>query len=65
MVWRSVEDGMERLPRNIVVRPWLQDFGYDTSQVKAQIASAEGFGLGWMLWNELSEVTIGALRPIE
>ena len=56
---------MERLPRNVVVRPWLQDFGYDASQVKAQITAAEGFGLGWMLWNELSEVTTDVLRPVE
>lgn len=65
VVRRALEDGMERLPRNVVVRPWLQDFGYDPSQVKAQIASAEGFGLGWMLWNESSEVTTDALRPAE
>ena len=65
VVFRALEDGMERLPRNIVVRPWLQDFGYSPSQVRAQIASAEGFGLGWMLWNELSEVTTDALQPIE
>ena len=65
VVFRALEDGMERLPRNIVVRPWLQDFGYSPSQVRAQIASAEGFGLGWMLWNELSEVTTDALQPFE
>ena len=65
VVRRALEDGMERLPRNVVVRPWLQDFGYDSSQVKAQIASAEEFGLGWMLWNESSEVTTDALRPAE
>jgi len=65
VVFRALEDGMERLPRNVVVRPWLQDFGYEPSEVRAQIASAEGFGLGWMLWNELSEVTTDALRPVE
>jgi hypothetical protein len=65
VVRRALEDGMERLPRNVVVRPWLQDFGYGPAEVKAQIASAEGFGLGWMLWNELSEVTTDALRGIE
>jgi hypothetical protein len=65
VVFRALEDGMERLPRNVVVRPWLQDFGYGPSQVKAQITSAEGFGLGWMLWNEFSEVTTDALRAVE
>jgi hypothetical protein len=59
----SLTDGMERLPRSVVVRPWLQDFGYDEAQVRTQIATAEKFGLGWMLWNAKSEVTVGALGP--
>ena len=65
MVSFALEDGMERLPNNVVVRPWLQDFGYDASQVRAQITSAEEFGLGWMLWNAKSEVTTAALQPAE
>jgi len=65
MVQRALSDGLDRLPRNVVVRPWLQDFGYDESQVRAQIESAESFGLGWMLWNSASEVTVGALQVVE
>ena len=65
MVTRAIEDGMERLPRNVVVRPWLQDFGYTTDQVRAQIESAEQFDLGWMLWNATSTVTVDALLRIE
>ena len=61
VVQQALEDGMERLPRNVVVRPWLQDFRYDASQVRAEILAAESFGLGWMLWNTLSNVTIEAL----
>jgi hypothetical protein len=63
MVQRALEDAMQRLPRNVVVRPWLQDFGYDSAQVRAQIVSAEEYGLGWMLWNAKSEVTTDALMP--
>ncbi len=63
MVEYALTDGMERLPRSVVVRPWLQDFGYDASQVRQQITSAEGFGLGWMLWNAKSVVTVDALGP--
>jgi len=48
-----------------VVRPWLQDFGYNAEQVRAQIASAEDYGLGWMLWNAQSVVTVDALQPAE
>lgn len=61
MVTRALSDGMDRLPGEVVVRPWLQDFGYDASQVRAQIDSAEAFGLGWMLWNAKSAVTTDAL----
>ncbi|HUG32859.1 MAG TPA: putative glycoside hydrolase [Acidimicrobiia bacterium] len=61
----ALADGMERLPRQVVVRPWLQDFGYDAAQVRAQIQSAEQYGLGWMLWNAASNVTVEALRPAE
>ncbi len=59
----ALEDGLERLPRNVVVRPWLQDFGYSVDGVRSQIESAEAFDLGWMLWNAKSTVTVGALDP--
>ena len=61
MVTNAIEDGMERLGRNVVIRPWLQDFGYTPDQVRAQIEVAEQFGLGWMLWNAASEVSVDAL----
>lgn len=63
VVQEALEDGMSRLPRKVVVRPWLQDFGYDGSLVRDQIASAEAYGLGWMLWNAESNVTVDALDP--
>lgn len=65
MVTNALEDGLGRLPRNVVVRPWLQDFGYTADQVRAQIDSAEKFGLGWMLWNAKSVVTTDALSILE
>lgn len=65
VVERALATGMERLPRQVVVRPWLQDFGYDSRQVRAQIEMTEQYGLGWMLWNAASEVTVDALRPSE
>ncbi|MPZ51320.1 MAG: hypothetical protein GEU79_01045 [Acidimicrobiia bacterium] len=63
LVEEALADGMERLPRAVVVRPWLQDFGYTASQVRSQIEEVEKHGLGWMLWNALSEVSTGALTP--
>ena len=65
MVNNALEDGIGRLPRNVVVRPWLQDFGYNANQVRAQIDSTENFGLGWMLWNARSNVTTDALQHVE
>ena len=62
MVDFALRDGLERLTTNTIVRPWLQDFGYDETQVRAQITSAEKYGLGWMLWNSKSNVTVEALR---
>lgn len=59
----ALEDGMERLTGNVVVRPWLQDFGYSMESVRAQIDAAERFNLGWMLWNAQSIVTVEALAP--
>jgi hypothetical protein len=61
MVTNALEDGIARLARNVVVRPWLQDFLYTPDQVRAQIEVAEGYGLGWMLWNAASNVTVDAL----
>lgn len=61
VVERALSDAMDRLSRRVVVRPWLQDFGYTPAQVRAQVDVAEQFGLGWMLWNATSEVSTGAL----
>ncbi len=65
MVGTALDDGLGRLTRQTVVRPWLQDFGYTAAQVRAEIAEAEERGLGWMLWNAQSNVTVEALRPGE
>jgi hypothetical protein len=63
MVAHGLDDGLQRLSRQMVVRPWLQDFGYSADQVRSQIDEAEARGLGWMLWNAKSVVTVEALRP--
>ena len=61
LVGYALDDGLGRLARQIVVRPWLQDFGYDAGQVRAQIEEANSRGLGWMLWNAQSNITVEAL----
>jgi hypothetical protein len=65
VVDQALADGMSRLQSKVVVRPWLQDFGYDSSLVRDQIAAAERYGLGWMLWNAESNVSVSALQPAE
>lgn len=65
VVARALGDGMKRISGQVVVRPWLQDFGYDTALVRAQIDAVEKLGLGWMLWNAESRVTVDALQPAE
>jgi hypothetical protein len=65
VVRRALSDGMDRLDQQVVVRPWLQDFGYGPDQVRDQISVVESYGLGWMLWNAKSEVTLDALRATE
>lgn len=65
VVDRALEDGMARLPREVIVRPWLQDFAYGPAGVREQIVSAERYGLGWMLWNAQSHVTVDALQSSE
>lgn len=61
LIANALDDGLGRLSRQTVVRPWLQDFGYTPAQVRAQIDEAEKRGLGWMLWNARSEVSVEAL----
>lgn len=65
VVQKALEDGFERLPTQVVVRPWLQDFGYDAEKVREQIEASESFGLGWMLWNAKSNISMDALQPAE
>lgn len=62
VVRRALEDALERLSRRVIVRPWLQDFGYTAEQVRAQIEVAEEMDMGWMLWNGTSQVSVAALE---
>ncbi len=59
----ALTDGLERADGPAIVRPWLQDFFYDSSQVRAQIEEAESRSVGWMLWNAASRFQTDALDP--
>jgi hypothetical protein len=47
----ALDSGMPRLSDNTLMRPWLQAFYYDGSQIEAEITEAEDRGIGWILWN--------------
>ena len=47
----ALDDGIPRLAPDALMRPWLQAFYYNGSQVLAEIAEAEARGTGWILWN--------------
>ncbi len=55
--------GMPRLQPTAIMRPWLADYYYGPTEVRAQIDAAEQYGIGWMLWNANSNHTAGALEP--
>lgn len=62
VVTRALADGQARIDdAPAVLRPWIQDFYYSTSQVNAEIEAADDRGVGWMLWNALSSFTEAAL----
>ena len=65
VVGRALDDALKRRQGPAIIRPWLQDFGYNAAQVRAEIraAEAEGRDLGWMLWNAVSRFELDALDP--
>ena len=63
VVKEALADAFARMDTGVVIRPWLQDFGHRADQVRSSINAAEDFELGWMLWNPVSNVSEGALKP--
>jgi hypothetical protein len=47
----ALDQGGPRLAHPALLRPWLQAFYYNGSQVQAGILAAEERGYGWLLWN--------------
>ncbi len=62
VIANALDDGLDRILGQVILRPWLQDFSYNATQVRAQIDSAEERDAGWMLWNARSNYTVGALN---
>ena len=60
----------ERVGYPMVIRPWIQDFGYGdlppytASQVLAEMQALRDNGAqGWMIWNARAYFTTAALGP--
>lgn len=63
VVTQALDAGSPRFLGGAILRPWLQAFYYNASQVQEQIFVAEERGLGWMLWNAVSDFVDGAVPP--
>jgi hypothetical protein len=55
VVSEALGSGIHRLEGGALMRPWLQGFGWEASEILESISVAEANGLGWMLWNPLSD----------
>jgi hypothetical protein len=51
----AIEDSLRRVEAGTAVRPWLQSFWWTSAQIKRSIQAAEDLGVGWMLWNIVSD----------
>lgn len=54
VVGEALESGMIRMEGGALMRPWLQAFFWDASEVREAITTAEELNMGWLLWNQLS-----------
>ena len=61
----ALDDGSPRLAEGTLMRPWLQAFYYDASEVLEGINEAEERGFGWMLWNANGNYELAWLPPLE
>ncbi|MCP4307855.1 MAG: hypothetical protein GY788_23890 [bacterium] len=61
----ALDDGIPRTATGTQMRPWLQAFYYNSSQILAEISEAEDRGVGWILWNARGNYAQSALPPLE
>jgi len=51
----AIDDTLRRIEPSTAVRPWLQSFWWTPAQIRRSIQAAEDRGVGWMLWNIVSD----------
>jgi hypothetical protein len=57
----AIDDTLARLSPGTVLRPWLQAFWWSDSQIRESIQAAEDRGVGWVLWNIVSNYDAEAI----
>ncbi len=57
----AISDAMPRMAEGSTLRPWLQAFWWTNEQIRSSIQAAEDHGVGWILWNFLSNFDAEAL----
>ncbi|HEX6220028.1 MAG TPA: putative glycoside hydrolase [Acidimicrobiia bacterium] len=57
----AISDALPRMADGSLLRPWLQAFWWTNGQIRRSIQAAEDHGVGWILWNVLSNYDAAAL----
>ncbi|HSK06548.1 MAG TPA: putative glycoside hydrolase [Acidimicrobiia bacterium] len=57
----AIEDAMRRIEPGVVLRPWLQAFWWTNDEIRRSIQAAEDHGVGWLLWNAVSNFDRAAI----
>jgi len=57
----AIDDALPRLADGVELRPWLQAFWWNASQIREAIQAAEDRDVGWVLWNVRSNFSADAL----
>ena len=63
VIAHALDTGDSKVGPTVLVRPWLQGFGYNGEQVLAQINESEARGAGWIIWNYLGNYRRDWLPP--
>lgn len=57
----AIADGLDRIADDARLRPWLQAFWWTNAQIRRSIQAAEDHGVGWILWNVVSNYDAAAI----
>jgi len=57
----AIQDAQARIEQGVVLRPWLQAFWWTNDQIRTSIQAAEDLGVGWILWNAVSNFDRAAI----